>query len=119
MHSPINNHDATEEIAQQVKDAVESKQPVNIRAGGSKEFIGKISDAAVLDISAHQGIVAYEPTELVLTARAGTPLNSIESTLAEHGQMLAFEPPQFTSNATIGGTVATAIAGPALSLIHI
>ncbi len=109
----MHNHDATDEIQQQVVQAVADKQPVNIRAGGSKDFIGTINDAAVLDISAHQGVVAYEPTELVITARTGTPLINIDNTLAEHSQMLAFEPPQYSPNATIGGTVATAIAGPA------
>jgi glycolate oxidase FAD binding subunit len=65
----------------------------------------------VLDVSAYRGIVAYEPTELYLTAKCGTPLAEIESALAEKGQMLAFEPPRF-SGATLGGCVAAGLSGP-------
>ena len=65
-----------------------------------------------LDLSGHRGIVNYEPTELVITARAGTPLSDIEATLAERGQMLPFEPPHFGPNATLGGCIAAGLSGP-------
>jgi glycolate oxidase FAD binding subunit len=66
----------------------------------------------VLETGALHGIVDYEPTELVLTARAGTPLAEIERALAERGQMLAFEPPRFGPQATLGGTIACGLSGP-------
>ena len=73
----------------------------------------QVDAAAVdLDVSGHAGIVAYDPAELVLTARAGTRLNVIESLLAANGQMLAFEPPHFGEAATLGGTVAAGLSGP-------
>ncbi len=66
-----------------------------------------------LDVSAHRGIVSYEPTELVITARAGTALKEIENALAACGQMLPFEPPYFGESATLGGAVACGLSGPA------
>jgi glycolate oxidase FAD binding subunit len=66
----------------------------------------------VLDTRAYRGVVSYEPTELVITARCGTPLAEIEALLAEHQQMLAFEPPRFGAASTIGGVVASALSGP-------
>ncbi len=60
----------------------------------------------------HRGIVDYEPTELVITARAGTPLDEIEAALTAQGQMLAFEPPHFGARATLGGTIACGFSGP-------
>ncbi len=109
----MHDNDATDQLEQQITQAIADKQAFNIRAGGSKDFIGRITDLPVIDVSQHRGVVAYEPTELVLTARAGTPLNEIADTLAEHGQKLAFEPPVYNGNATLGGTVAAAVAGPA------
>ncbi|MDX3906722.1 MAG: glycolate oxidase subunit GlcE [Pigmentiphaga sp.] len=84
-----------------------------IRGGGSKPFYGlPVEHDEVLDMSPYTGVVDYEPSELVLTARAGTPLAQVEAMLAEQGQMLGFEPPHFGSCPTIGGCVATALAGP-------
>ena len=85
---------------------------MDIVAGGSKRFLGRITQADELDVSAHRGVVSYEPTELVITSRAGTPLAELELTLAEHRQMLAFEPPHLGPTATLGGTVASASSGP-------
>jgi glycolate oxidase FAD binding subunit len=67
----------------------------------------------VLDTRGYQGIVSYEPSELVVTARCGTPLAELEATLAEKGQCLAFEPPHFGEGATVGGMVAAGLSGPA------
>jgi glycolate oxidase FAD binding subunit len=67
---------------------------------------------AVLDSRAYTGVVDYEPTELVITVRSGTPLAEVEALLAANGQMLAFEPPRFGAGSTIGGVVASGLAGP-------
>ena len=91
-----------------------ASKPLYIRGGGTKAFYGNppVKGSVVLDMSPYTGIVNYQPTELVITARAGTPLVEIEAALAENRQMLAFEPPHFSSGATLGGCVAAALAGP-------
>lgn len=89
-----------------------SGKPLTIQGGGTKDFLGMKSAGAALDMSQYVGVVSYEPTELVLTARAGTPLADIEALLAEHGQMLAFEPPHFGPGATLGGCIAAGLSGP-------
>ena len=87
------------------------RKPLQLRGGGSKDFYGGTPAGAVLDSRGHSGIVSYEPTELVVTARCGTPLAELESALAERSQFLAFEPPRF-GTATVGGAVATGLSGP-------
>lgn len=89
-----------------------SGKPLTIHGGGTKDFLGVKSVGASLDMSQYTGIVSYEPTELVVTARAGTPLVELEELLAENGQMLAFEPPHFGPDATLGGCVAAGLSGP-------
>jgi glycolate oxidase FAD binding subunit len=86
--------------------------PLRIRGGGSKDFYGNALAGEILDTREHAGIVDYEPTELVITARCGTPLAEIEAALAEKNQMLAFEPPRFGDGTTIGGVVASGLSGP-------
>lgn len=87
--------------------------PLHIAGGNSKAFYGlNTTTTTVLNTQAHRGILNYEPSELVITARAGTPLTEIEATLTAQRQMLAFEPPHFAATATIGGCVATGISGP-------
>ncbi|MBT4837505.1 MAG: glycolate oxidase subunit GlcE [Methylococcales bacterium] len=88
------------------------KAELNIVGGQSKNFLGKITPAETLDVSQHHGIISYEPTELFITARAGTTLNVIEKVLQDNHQMLPFEPPHFSPNATIGGTMACDLSGP-------
>ena len=106
--------DATvQAIVEQVRAAAAQGTPLVIRGGGSKGFIGRHCEGETLDVSGLRGIVQYEPTELVLTARAGTPLAEIEAALAERGQMLGFEPPRYGPAATLGGTIACALSGPA------
>jgi glycolate oxidase FAD binding subunit len=97
---------------QRVLRAGNDKAPLRIRGGGSKDWYGCAPRGALLETSGYQGIVSYEPTELVITARCGTPLSEIEAALAARGQMLAFEPPHFGAGATIGGVVAGGLAGP-------
>ena len=86
--------------------------PLRIRGGGSKDWYGCAPQGVLLETSGYHGIISYEPTELVITARCGTPLAAIEAVLDSQGQMLAFEPPHFSAGATIGGVVASGIAGP-------
>jgi len=105
-------NDASPELEERLLGAAARGTPIDIVGGGSKSFLGRITHSEPFDVSAHRGIISYEPTELVLTARAGTPLAEIESLLADSGQMLAFEPPHFGPRATLGGTVAAALSGP-------
>ncbi|OHC64256.1 MAG: glycolate oxidase subunit GlcE [Rhodocyclales bacterium RIFCSPLOWO2_02_FULL_63_24] len=88
------------------------RKPLRLRGGGSKDFYGGPLSGEILDTRGYSGIVGYEPTELVITARAGTPLVEIESALATRRQVIACEPPQFGAGATIGGTVAAGLSGP-------
>lgn len=101
-----------DQIITAVKDAIASNSPVQITGGESKSFYGYHAAGTELNVSRYQGIVSYEPTELVVTARCGTPLIELESLLAEHQQVLPFEPPHFARSATVGGTVACGLSGP-------
>ena len=104
--------DVSRELAQRVQQAAAEKTPLRVVGGGSKDFLGRSVQGSVLSVTEHQGIVNYQPKELVLTARAGTPLRQIEAELASRGQMLPFEPPHFGDNATLGGTIASGLSGP-------
>ncbi len=100
------------ELQQQVRDAIAARRPLSIRGSGSKSFLGRQAQGDAISINNHRGIISYEPTELVLTARAGTPLKEVEAALAEQQQVLAFEPPHYGSEATLGGTIAAGLSGP-------
>jgi len=100
------------EFADRIGHAAGTGSPLRLRGGGSKDWYGQDVQGTVLDTTAYHGITDYEPTELVISARCGTPLAEIEAHLAEHDQMLAFEPPYFGPCATIGGTVAAGLSGP-------
>ena len=95
-----------------VRAAATEKESLRIVGGGSKDFYGQELEGTVFDTSAYSGINIYDPTELVITARCGTRLSEIEYTLAEGGQMLAFEPPHFGADATLGGCIAAGLSGP-------
>jgi glycolate oxidase FAD binding subunit len=101
-----------ERLAEAIREAAAQRRPLRLRGGGTKDFYGNAPRGEVLDTRAYAGIVSYEPTELVITARAGTPLNEIESALAAEGQMLPFEPPHFGAGATFGGCIAAGLSGP-------
>ncbi len=104
--------DLSHELQQQVQQAITERTPIEIHGGNSKTFYGREGMGIPLDVAGHTGIVSYEPTELVVTVRAGTPLYELESALAEQGQQLPFEPPDFDGRATIGGTIACNLSGP-------
>jgi glycolate oxidase FAD binding subunit len=108
----MTDKDISKGIQQQVEQAISAKTALNICAGNSKSFYGREASGDELDISEHTGVINYEPTELVITARAGTRLKDIGQVLAEGNQMLAFEPPAFGDTATIGGTIACNLSGP-------
>ncbi len=110
------NTDISQQLQQQIQRAYKDTTPLRIVGGNSKAFYGcldsRLDSAEALELAEHQGVLSYEPTELVITARAGTPLQVIEKLLADNGQMLAFEPPAFADTATIGGTIACNLSGP-------
>jgi glycolate oxidase FAD binding subunit len=99
-------------FAEAVKTAGSAGKRLRLRGGGTKDFYGQSLEGDVLDTRGCAGIVAYDPTELVVTVRGGTRLADVEAGLAAERQMLAFEPPHFGDGATIGGAVATGLSGP-------
>ena len=105
-------HSTVEEFGKTVAEAARQRRPLCIRGCGTKDFLGGPLRGDPLGTGQYRGIVEYEPTELVITARAGTPLAEIEAALHEKGQMLAFEPPHFGPGATLGGCVASGLSGP-------
>ena len=105
---------ALQHLTDQINTAAAQRTPLRIRGGGSKDFYGETLQGVLLDTTAYRGIVSYEPSELVVTVRAGTPLAELEGALAEKGQCLAFEPPRLgRANGTCGGMVAAGLSGPA------
>jgi len=104
--------DLSQLFRERVLEARAARSPLAITGGGSKSFYGRPARGETLSTARHTGLLEYEPTELVLTARAGTPLAEVEAALAEKGQMLGFEPPHFGPVATLGGTVACGLSGP-------
>jgi|SRR5581483_9441355 len=119
-------HPTLAELRERVIAAHRERHPLRLRGSGTKDFYGEDSasttfapqrDSAssmttTLDLRPYRGIVDYEPSELVITARCGTPLSEIESALADRGQFLAFEPPAFGGDPTIGGVIAAGLSGP-------
>ena len=102
---------AVEDFQQRIRTSAQARSPLRIRGGGSKDFYAAALRGDVLDTRGFTGVVEYDPTELTITARAGTPLAEIEAVMGERGQMLAFEPPHFGA-ATLGGAVAAGLSGP-------
>lgn len=105
-------NDLIQQFADTIRASADAKRSLNIRGSGSKAFYGNPVTGEVLDVTACRGIIEYEPTELVITARAGTPLAEIEAAMREQGQMLGFEPPHFGSGSTLGGCIAAGLSGP-------
>ena len=126
----MNDTDISQALAETVRNAATTRTPLAILGSGSKRFLTGDIKGTPLDVTGHRGIVSYEPTELVITARAGTSLAEIEAALSEKNQMLAFEPPHFADRieargagqggpgcafgpkATLGGTIACNLSGP-------
>jgi glycolate oxidase FAD binding subunit len=100
------------QFAEMVRSAAQAQRPLRLRGGGSKDFYGQALAGDVIDTRSHAGIVEYDPTELVVTARCGTPLAELEAALAAKQQMLACECPHFGPGATLGGAVAAGLSGP-------
>ena len=105
--------DNSPSLQEKVQQAIADKQCLRIQGGNSKAFYGnEIETDSILDISQHSGVISYEPSELVITVRAGTKLTELESLLASQKQLLPFEPPIHAENSTIGGVVAAGLSGP-------
>lgn len=100
------------QLSETLRQFAANKTPLRIVGGGTKDFFGNVCTGEVFSTNAYSGIVDYEPTELVITARAGTPLLEIEAALRDKGQMLAFEPPHFAAGSTLGGCIAAGLSGP-------
>jgi glycolate oxidase FAD binding subunit len=109
----MTDQDDTPHLQSTVREAWRKGTPLRLIGSGSKNFYGReIHTGELLELSGHRGIVNYQPTELVITARGGTPLEEIEETLNAQGQMLPFEPPHFNSGGTLGGAIASGLSGP-------
>jgi len=100
------------ELRDRILAAHAAKTPLRLRGSGTKDFYGEEFVGEIVDTRALAGVVDYEPSELVITARCGTTLAEIERTIAQHGQFLAFEPPAFGGDPTIGGVIAAGLSGP-------
>lgn len=105
-------HQLTQQLAEQIKDAHTNARALHIHGNGSKIFYGNEVSGEDLNVSNIAGITNYQPSELVITAFAGTPLKEINEVLADKNQMLAFEPPAYFDTATLGGTIASGFSGP-------
>lgn len=120
--APLAARDAAlDALAERIREARRQREPLAIRGGATKRFYGEAERGAPLVTTGLAGISRYEPSELVVTARAGTPLAELEAALAAQGQALAFEPPRFTApgapgggtvGGTVGGMLAAGLAGP-------
>ncbi|MCP2021958.1 glycolate oxidase subunit GlcE [Pseudomonas laurylsulfatiphila] len=111
MHGPA-DFDDSQMLLEQVNQALENATPLRIQGSNSKGFLGRTTAGEILDTRAHRGIVSYDPTELVVTARCGTPLSELAQALDAAQQMLPCEPPSFGDGATVGGMIACGLSGP-------
>lgn len=101
------------ELQERIRAAFEKDTRLHITGSGSKDFLGPQCDGETISTLESTGIVSYQPEELFITAKAGTALGEIEAALAEKGQQFPFEPPAFGETATLGGTIACGLSGPA------
>jgi glycolate oxidase FAD binding subunit len=110
---PTRGADLSEELLARVREALAAGTPLRLDGGGSKGWYGRsVVGATPLDLRGHRGILSYDPSELVVTVRAGTALAALEAALDAEGQMLACEPPHYAGGATVGGTIASGLSGP-------
>jgi glycolate oxidase FAD binding subunit len=99
-------------LLEQVNQALENATPLRLQGSNSKAFLGRINAGEILDTRSHRGVVSYDPTELVITVRCGTPLAELKQVLDAEQQMLPCEPPAFGDGATVGGMIASGLSGP-------
>jgi glycolate oxidase FAD binding subunit len=105
--------DLSLQLQERVRAAQADGSPLCIRGSGTKAFYGRLCETdSILEVGGHRGVIAYEPTELAVTARAGTLLTELETLLEDNAQQLPFEPPHFGEGATLGGAVAAGLSGP-------
>ena len=105
--------DSIEQIQSAVHSAKSENRQLAVVGGGSKSFYGREIAGEPLSMSVYSGIIEYQPTELVITAKSGTPIETINRILEENNQKLGFEPPVFGSSSTLGGVIAAGLSGPA------
>ena len=108
----LSDHDASAALAERIREANAEGTPLRIVGGDTRFFYGREVEGSELSTREHCGISFYDPVELVVSVRSGTPLGELEAALAEHGQMLPFEPPRYGAASTVGGMVATGLSGP-------
>ncbi|HEV3181282.1 MAG TPA: FAD-binding protein, partial [Steroidobacteraceae bacterium] len=109
---PGGDQSILDEWRQRIAAASAARAPLRLRGAGTKDFYGETLTGEILELSGWRGIVDYDPSELVITARCGTPLSEVEATLGAREQILAFEPPAFGADPTIGGVIAAGLSGP-------
>jgi glycolate oxidase FAD binding subunit len=109
---PGSDESVLDEWRQRIAAAAKARTALRLKGAGTKDFYAEALAGEVLNLSAWRGIVEYEPSELVITARCGTPLSELETTLGARGQILAFEPPAFGADPTLGGVIAAGLSGP-------
>ncbi|WP_119153646.1 glycolate oxidase subunit GlcE, partial [Caldimonas tepidiphila] len=112
-----NKDPVLQSLVERVRAAAADGTPLQIRGGGTKDLYGETPRGEPLDVTRLAGISSYEPTELVVTARCGTPLAELEAALADKGQCLPFEPPHLGADATVGGMVAAGLSGPSRAAV--
>src|ERR1700754_3969398 len=105
MQRDLESIDDSIRLIDQVSSAAARRVPLRIRGGDSKASLGRPVEGEVLDLRSHRGVVSYDPTELVITVRAGTPVAQLNAVLDEAGQMLPCEPPEFGGAGHGGGAV--------------
>jgi len=106
------------ELRERLLVARSERTPLRLQGSGTKSFYGEGADECAVyagipvDLQGYRGIIDYEPSELVITARCGTPLSEIEAALDAQNQFLGFEPPAFGADPTLGGIIAAGLSGP-------
>ncbi|MDO4904401.1 MAG: glycolate oxidase subunit GlcE [Lautropia sp.] len=110
-------HEMLARMRNQLGRSYRAGRPIRLRGGDTHRFYGnpwpeRCDDGVMLDCRLYRGVVHYDPSELVVTVRCGTPLAELEAVLAREGQCLPFEPPHFAPGGTVGGMVATGLSGP-------
>jgi glycolate oxidase FAD binding subunit len=111
MQPPADLDDSSA-LLEQVNQALANATPLRIQGANTKAFLGRVTAGEILDTRSHRGIVSYDPTELVVTVRCGTPLAELAQVLDAAQQMLPCEPPSFGDDATVGGMIACGLSGP-------